>query len=47
MPVMIQAAMINTLEVDSQSDLEYLYESGQIDLEQYLLLQEYFLSLSM
>ncbi len=34
--------MIDTYLIDSQSELDYLYESGQIDLEQFLLLDEFF-----
>jgi hypothetical protein len=37
-----QAALIDTYLIDSQSELDYLYESGQIDLEQFQLLDEFF-----
>ena len=41
-PVTAQAALIDTDLIDSQSELDYLYESGQIDLEQFQLLDEFF-----
>ncbi len=34
--------MINTYLLDSQSELDYLFQSGQIDEEQYRLLDEFF-----
>jgi len=34
--------LIDTYLIDSQSELDYLYESGQIDLEQFQLLDEFF-----
>ena len=39
---MAQAQIVNTDLIDSQSELDYLLESGQIDREQYRLLDEYF-----
>jgi hypothetical protein len=44
-PLVVRAALIDTYYPDSQPELDYLFESGQIDLEQYKLLDEYFSSL--
>jgi hypothetical protein len=41
-PSPIFAALINTYWLDSETELQYLFESGQIDIEQYLLLDELF-----
>lgn len=41
-PAPIFATLLNTYWLDSESELQYLFESGQIDLEKYLLLDELF-----
>lgn len=41
-PAIAQAQIVNTDLIDSQSELDYLLESGQIDPEQYRILDEFF-----
>ena len=42
LPSQIFASLINTYWLDSESELQYLFESGQIDLDKYLLFDELF-----
>ena len=41
-PAIAQAQIVNTDLIDSQSELDYLLESGQINEEQYRMLDEFF-----
>ncbi len=38
----VNAALIDTYFLDSEEELDYLFQSGEIDLEQYRLLEEFF-----
>ncbi len=40
MPLVASGQMVNTIVLDSHEELEYLFQSGQIDAEQYRVLDE-------